>query len=283
MAFSEDQTDLFLTLRDGVVLEVPRNRAGGFQRAEFVEQFLPIPGVQNILEEETGRDSRGDREMSTDLLADSARAAEVRSREKLAEMKADMVYATRRALGWQVDGDSLVPQTPEFAGENELIVEGYGDGPVPPDEVTRAALMNIRTNAQLAESLRLSAIAKRVEIHKKWSISFACIVFVLLGAPLAVRFPRGGVGMVISVSIMIFAVFWACLIGGEALADDGHVSPWLAMWFPNLILFPLGIVMIGRISTQVATARGGGWDDLWFTLSSGLKRPFRRFAGGVKT
>lgn len=89
--------------------------------------------------------------------------------------------------------------------------------------------------------------------------------------------------MVISVSIMIFAVFWACLIGGETLADDGYVSPWLAMWFPNLVLFPLGIVMIGRISTQVATARGGGWDDLLFTVFSSVKRPFRRFAGGARS
>jgi len=282
MAFSEDQTDLFLTLRDGVVLKIPGNTAGGFERSEFVEQFLPIPGVQNILEEETSRDSRGDREMSTGQLADSARAAEVRSAEYRAEMKAEAVYATKRALGWQVEGDSLVPQTPETAIEAEPYPEEIGDGPQPPDEITRAAFLNTRTNAQLAESNRLNAIQKRVEIHKKYSISFACIVFVLLGAPLAVRFPRGGVGMVISVSIMIFAVFWACLIGGETLADDGYVAPWLAMWFPNLVLFPLGIFMMGRISSQVATARGGGWDDLWFTLASGILRPFRRITGRAR-
>ena len=40
-----------------------------------------------------------------------------------------------------------------------------------------------------------------VEIHKKFSLAVACIVFVLIGAPIALRFPRGGVGLVIGVSL----------------------------------------------------------------------------------
>ena len=84
--------------------------------------------------------------------------------------------------------------------------------------------------------------------------------------------------MVITASVVIFAIFWASLIGGETLADEGYVSPALAMWLPNLILLPIGIVLVRRISTQVATARGGGWDDLVFTMVSGIKRPFLRLS-----
>jgi len=277
MAFSQDQTNLFLTLNDGVVLEIPSNREGGFLRAEFVEQFLPIWGISNILERGAGGDRRGDREMSTDQLADSARAEEAARLEYLEDMKEEARYAVRRALGWQLQGDSLVPLDPSFAADEFLIEEGYGSGPIPPDDITRSVFLTTRTNAQQAEYLRLSAIEKRVEIHKKYAIAFACIVFVLIGAPLAVRFPRGGVGMVITASVVIFTIFWASLIGGETLADDGYVSPALAMWLPNLILLPIGILMVRRISTRVATARGGGWDDLVFTLVSGIKKPFLRF------
>jgi lipopolysaccharide export system permease protein len=278
MAFSQDQTNLFLTLYDGVVLEVPSNREGGFLRAEFVEQFLPIWGISNILERGVGGDRRGDREMSTDQLADSARAEEAAQLEYLEDMKEEALYAVRRALGWQFQGDSLVPLDPSFTSDEDPFQEGYGSGPIPPDDITRSVFLTTRTNAQQAEYLRLSALEKRVEIHKKYAIAFACIVFVLIGAPLAVRFPRGGVGMVITASVVIFTIFWASLIGGETLADDGYVSPALAMWLPNLILLPIGILMVRRISTQVATARGGGWDDLVFTLVSGIKRPFLRFA-----
>lgn len=278
MAFSQDQTNLFLTLNDGVVLEVPANREGGFQRAEFVEEFLPIRGISNILERGAGGERRGDREMSTDQLADSANAAEIRRAQFLEDMRAENVYVVKRALGWQIDGDSLVPPaTASMEGPGPPEDEFDADLQRP-DEMTREAFLNTRTNGQQAEFLRLSAIEKRVEIHKKYSIAFACIVFVLIGAPLAVRFPRGGVGMVITASVVIFALFWACLIGGEALSDDGYVSPALAMWLPNLILLPIGILMVRRISTQVATARGGGWDDLIFTLVTGFKKPFRKFS-----
>lgn len=280
MSFSQDQQDLFLTLHDGVVLEVPstQDQEGGFQRAEFVEQFLPIPGVQNMLEMGAGGERRGSREMSTDQLADSARAAETTRQGYLATMKEEALYAVRRALGWQVQGDSLLPPDPRSASEGILLEDGYGSGLERPDEITRSALLTARLHSQQAEFLRLSAIEKRVEIHKKYAIAFACIVFVLIGAPLAVRFPRGGAGMVITASVAIFAIFWASLIGGETLADDGYVGPALAMWLPNLILLPTGILMVRRISTQVATARGGGWDDLLFTMVSGIKKPFLRVA-----
>ncbi len=277
MAFSETQTDLYLTLYDGIVLEVPSNRPGAFQRAEFREQFLPIKGVSNLLERGVASDYRGDREMSTQMLADSARAHE-RARARYVEStRRESLHAVQRALGWRYDGASLVPPDPEAA-----VGAAEGDAPhleemlMGPDELSESLLMTTRANALQAEALGLRAIEKRVEIHKKYSIAFACIVFVLIGAPIAVRFPRGGVGMVITVSVTIFALFWVSLIGGETLADNGHVHPALAMWLSNLLLLPLGILLVARISREVATARGGGWDDLLFTLSSGLKRPFQK-------
>jgi lipopolysaccharide export system permease protein len=209
--------------------------------------------------------------MSTDQLADSARAEEAASLEYREEIRRESLHAVKRALGWQALGDTLIPPSNTPGGEENPAPPG---GPLPPDEITRAVTFSTRLNNQQAEYFRLNAIEKRVEIHKKYAIAFACIVFVLLGAPLAVRFPRGGVGMVTTVSVVIFAVFWACLIGGETLADDGYVSPALAMWLPNIVLFPIGILMVRRISSQVATARGGGWDDLIFTMTAAIKKPF---------
>jgi lipopolysaccharide export system permease protein len=274
MAFSENQTDLFLTLFDGAVLEVPANRPGAFHLAEFQEQFLPIKGISNLLERGVAGDYRGDREMSTQMLADSAKAHDRARTRYEEETRRESLYAVRRALGWSYQGDSLVP--PEVLASDPGMDPGDHDfeDVLGPDELSQTLLMTARANALQAEALRFRAIEKRVEIHKKYSIAFACIVFVLIGAPLAVRFPRGGVGMVITVSVIIFALFWVSLIGGETLADNGHVHPALAMWLPNLLLLPLGILLVSRISREVATARGGGWDDLLFTLSSGFKKPF---------
>jgi lipopolysaccharide export system permease protein len=116
----------------------------------------------------------------------------------------------------------------------------------------------------------------RVEIHKKYSLAVACVVFVLVGIPLAVRFPRGGLGMVIAVSTSIFAVYWVGLIGGENLADQGLAPPSLGMWFPNVVFAVLGVLLISRMGHESASNRGGGLDELLFTLRQGISAPFRR-------
>lgn len=89
-----------------------------------------------------------------------------------------------------------------------------------------------------------------VEIHKKGTIPAACIVFVLLGAPIAVRFPRGGIALVVGVSLGIFGAYYVSLIGGERLADRLWISPLWAMWAPNVLFGAAGLVALAR-STKV--------------------------------
>lgn len=285
MAFSEDQTDLYLNLYNGIVFEVPKERLGGFQQIEFQQQFLPIRGISNILERGSGGDYRSDREMSTELLGWQALSYDRQRAEVLQETQDHALYAVRKALGWQSSGDedTLAPLSRGEQGEVELSTQEQAVNPgrtqpgaMAPDGVTRSVVMTTKTNAERERTFRLQAIKYRVEIHKKYAIAFACIVFVLLGAPLAVRFPRGGVGMVITASVLIFAIFWMSLIGGETLADRGYVSPAIAMWLPNILLLPIGLIMVSRMSRQVATARAGGWDDLFFTLMNGARKPVQR-------
>jgi lipopolysaccharide export LptBFGC system permease protein LptF len=76
-----------------------------------------------------------------------------------------------------------------------------------------------------------------VEAHKKFSIPFACILFVLLGAPLGVMAKRGGFAVSTSLSFGFFLVYYVLLIGGEELADRNQVSPEVGMWAPNFVLF----------------------------------------------
>ncbi len=85
-----------------------------------------------------------------------------------------------------------------------------------------------------------------VEIYKKFSIPFACIVFVLIGAPLGIRAKKGSLGVGITFSIGFFLIYWACLIGGEELADRQIVHPALAMWFPNILVGAFGIYLTIR-------------------------------------
>lgn len=101
-----------------------------------------------------------------------------------------------------------------------------------------------------------------VEIHKKFSLAITCVVFVLIGAPIALRFPRGGVGLVIGVSLSIFALYYVGLIGGEALADRSIITPFWGMWGANVILAAVGILMTARMGREGETARGGDFGDM---------------------
>jgi lipopolysaccharide export system permease protein len=83
-----------------------------------------------------------------------------------------------------------------------------------------------------------------VEYHKKFAIPGACLVFVLLGVPLAVTTSRGGRGVSIGLSLAAYIVYYLFLSGGEKLADRGFLSPWVAMWAANLVLGPLGILIL---------------------------------------
>ena len=100
-----------------------------------------------------------------------------------------------------------------------------------------------------------------IEIHKKFALAAACLIFVVLGAPLALRFPRGGVGLVLLVSLIVFALYYVGLIGGESLANKGLVPPFWAMWGTNVVLTIVGVVLLLRMGREDGAGRGGNWGD----------------------
>jgi lipopolysaccharide export system permease protein len=112
----------------------------------------------------------------------------------------------------------------------------------------------------------------QVEVHKKWAISMACITFVIIGIVMALRFPRGGMGLVIGGGLLIFSIHYVGLTAGESLADRGHVEPWLAMWGPNIVLTVLGVLGLFWVSRESGSTRGGDFRE----MAEGLAHLFRR-------
>ncbi len=82
-----------------------------------------------------------------------------------------------------------------------------------------------------------------VEIHKKNSIPFAAIIFVLIGSSLGILIRRSGASIGIGLSIGFFMLYYMFLIAGENLADRMLVLPWISMWAPNIVLGIVGIAM----------------------------------------
>jgi lipopolysaccharide export system permease protein len=105
-------------------------------------------------------------------------------------------------------------------------------------------LKKINDELRVLRSYRQSINALRVEIHKKYSIPVACIVFVLIGAPLGIMARQGGLATGGGLSLIFFLIYWTFLIGGEQLADRGFISPVVAMWSPNVFVGAVGIYLV---------------------------------------
>ena len=133
------------------------------------------------------------------------------------------------------------------------------------------------------EDARRSENAYEVEIQKKFALAAACFVFLLLGAPIALRFPRGGVGLTIGVSLVVFALYYVGLIAGESLARRGIVPPFLSMWGANIIFTALALWMLSRMGKENTSGRGGDLRDLLDSIRSRLTPARRRRTAATPT
>lgn len=254
MAFNDTRTDLYLTLRDGVVHEVSNDGEGGFHRLYFEQQIVPLRNIGNELERRLGGADRSDREMGLELLAENAKDRQEQLDSLLKESRSRALSAVRIALNRPSESDTAWAR-----GTGRRDVAGFDEAPyITQDALTQQVVADARARAARGSALAQAANRFRVEIHKKWAIAVACLVFVLLGPPLALRFPTAGVGFVVSASAVIFFIYWAGLLGGETLADRRAADPALTMWLTNVIFFVAALVLLARMGHSSGTSRGGG-------------------------
>ncbi len=89
----------------------------------------------------------------------------------------------------------------------------------------------------------------KIEIHKKYSIPFACFIFALLALPLGATTKKGGRTSGFTISIGVIIIYYVLITAGEQMARDGKISAELGMWGPNII-FGIGAVFIFFISSK---------------------------------
>ncbi len=254
MAFNDTRTDLYLTLRNGVVHEVQNDREGGFRRVFFEEQIVPLREVGNELDRRLGGSDRSDREMGFALLRENATDRQTQLDSVVVENRRKSVEAVRIALNYPIEQDSAAA----VAAERRARL-GQQRGPyLSRDASTQQVVAGTRARAARGAALAQSVNRFTVEIHKKWAIAIACLVFALIGPPLALRFPTAGVGFVVVASAVVFFVYWIGLLGGESLADRRIADPAVTMWVGNAIFFAIAVFLLRGMGQAAGTSRGGG-------------------------
>lgn len=312
LAFSPSGTDLVLTLYDGHSVESAATEPQRLQRSFFGEDRIVVRGIAAGLERGAADVGyKSDRELTIcELQARVVAAREPRDvmwrrlravthpgdtitqppreRWKLADWYCGAQAKWRAARTVKEAQAAPVPTVTAGFGFAALQESAPRSGrptrPRRPDAEQESVVPEAEDyETVMVNGLRFELTAAqsqidryRVEIEKKFSIAAACVVFVLLGAPIALRFPRGGVGLTIGVSLGVFAIYYVGLLAGEALSDSGYVDPALAMWMANIVLGIVGIVLTARLGSEGSTHRGSETSEWWGRVMDALKARFRR-------
>ena len=220
------QFDLYTGEIHSLDLREPAN----YRKVDFENQVINVSDIGSELVR-TESDYRTDREMGIDEMKEKVRMA-VESVEP---------FKLRILEQLQSKMDFLLSDTSSLYGSDTLDFS--------------TTLSMVKSDAQVlkrhVEKNRQQILSQRklvnkygIEIHKKYAIPMASLSFVLFGAPLAVLVRRGGMGAAIAVSMIMFVVYWAFLIGGEDLADRGLASPVIAMWSANVLIGLCGLYLL---------------------------------------
>ena len=238
---------MLIELHDGEIHDRPDAKdPDKYQKTRFGQRNLYVPNAERDFQD-SGRKARGDREMNlTDLwhAAAQERDRAAASRQQMFEQQTAVARWQWQLLDPERRNDVLGSrEAPSTERARKVFVE-------PRLRTTRTKIDRAAEQADynkvVVGSFAIKENRYMVEFHKKFAIPFACVVFALLGVPMAVTSSRAGKGISVSLAIAVYLVYYLFLVGGEKFADRGRLSPFLAMWGANLVLIAIGIPIFLR-------------------------------------
>jgi len=238
--YTPDGRSAVLELKDGEIHEIPADEPSKqrYRRLVFTTHVIHIPGVGAALER-SARDARSDREMSARSLLDERARVQHQYDEALRARLQRL-----EQLGAPAPPPLLAPERAPVTERWKALLGRVLDREDALERLSRER-PELGTELELwrveRQTLRRRIASLSVEIHKKFSLPVACVVFVLIGAPIGMRVRRAGPGVAF-VSVGFFLFYYLCLVGGEELAVRLMLPPWLSMWLPNLVLGWWGVV-----------------------------------------
>jgi lipopolysaccharide export system permease protein len=229
---------IILTLYDGEIHELDLENFSNYRRINFKKHIITIP-ADDLMLNRRDTANRSDREMTLGLMQEK--------KTKYAERKINVEERLQNTIN-KVTGLEILPEN--FADAQKML-NRYKEEIKQDTSITAAQLRlkerrirslerQAKNEYRLIGSYIKSGNKYSVEIHKKFSLPIACILFVLVGAPLGTLSQKGGFAVAIMLGFGFFLIYYIFLIGGEEMADRNIVTPMIGMWTPNVILAFIG-------------------------------------------
>ena len=233
---------IILDLYDGEIHELDLNDYGNYRRIEFEKHKITIP-ADDLFLNRRDTTSRSDREMTIPMIL--AKRSNINDRKNIVNGRIGRAFL-------RTGMDSLVPPSLEAS---QLIImkeiERFSSDPInSADDIYRKekdvdiVKRQLRNEYNLLRSYSKSSNKYNVELHKKFSLPVASILFIMTGASLGVLFRKGGFTIATGLSFGFFLIYYILMIGGEDLADRGILTPMVGVWSPNAILLVIATYLM---------------------------------------
>lgn len=237
--FSGDQKKMIMDLTNGEIHETDNTKSSEYRKLRFTRHKIAMPADQFTFEQSSPGGPRGDRELGAADIVKIVDSLSVFGNQYYTDFENRIATIVK---GSEFKNRSLNETT---AHKQYIFVRAKQR-----IEADRNSMLSTisRINYNKQEVNRYW-----VEIHKKYALPLACIVFVLIGAPLGTMTRKGGFGMAAGISLVFFLIYWTFLISGEKLADRGIISPFIGMWSANIVLSLLGILLMIKSAKEKVT------------------------------
>ncbi len=236
MHYINDGKSLQFTLYNGEIHKLDTEEPENYRRLVFQKHVINIADASSEFKR-TDQEYQTDREKNIEQMqVDVSRA-----KNTIGPFKEKITTTLNQKFKY------LYSDTFVFKGEDTVASE------LAFDQVKREAMNQYQTIQRSRQQIdaQTKLVNKfTVEIYKKYSLPAASLAFILIGAPLGMISRKGGMGMAITTSIIMFVIYWAWIIGGEDLADRDIISPFWATWGANVVFGVAGLYLIYKVVSE---------------------------------
>lgn len=139
--------------------------------------------------------------------------------------------------------------------------------------VLRSALSNAQsTKAEFefrgmtTENLNMTLRYHHMEARKMFTNSLACLIFFFIGAPLGAIIRKGGLGVPVVVSVLVFIFYYIVNAGGEKMAKSGEWAVWFGIWLSTMVLAPIGLFLVSKANKDSVVFNLEGYQNFFKRL-----------------
>lgn len=251
-SMSSDGNMITINLNDGEIHEIDLSDYDYYRKIKFTTHQIMI-SMDDLMLNRTSESNRTDREMRVPQMI-----GEINKNNLLISQIYTRIEKVKKEIGiTSLNTNSLNAIIQEIERLKEAKMSAVTEEREYNDEIAisnfeqKEYIASLNNNARqfkneftLIENYQKTNNKFRVEIHKKFTLAIACILFTLVGAPLGMLVRNGGMTIASGLSIAFFLIYYILLIWGEQLADRNLINPGLGSWLPNIVLFISGMIIL---------------------------------------